>query len=278
VNLRFALTAARRAAAEFGTKLMNQPEPNKAENLEKLAAENKLQIKVSQPFDRVSGLDEFETAASEPAPEGESFIATLRQRALALTPDRPILFNSIPGPNAVYIIALKEKVPSELPPLDKIREKVTADYKQQMAADLARQAGRAFEASVTNGLAAKKSFEEICAAANVKPIDLPPFSPSTRSLTNLDQRISLQQLSSLTADLPVGQATGFVPQMEGGYVAHVKSRPAVDEQKMRTELPAFIANIRQYRQNEAFQSWFRRQAELARLTGLKRGSSVGAAN
>jgi hypothetical protein len=107
---------------------------------------------------------------------------------------------------------------------------------------------------------------------------LPPFSPSTRSLTNLDQRISFQQLSSLTAELPVGQATGFVPQLEGGYVAYVKARPPLDEKKIKAELPDFIATIRQYRQNEAFQNWFRRQAELAKLTGLKRGQSVGTAN
>jgi hypothetical protein len=117
VNLRFALTAARRAAAEFGTKLMNQPDPNKAENLEKLAAENKLQVKVTQPFDRLTGLDEFKVA-EQPEPEAEdgSFLDTLRQRALALTPDRPILFNPIPGPKGVYMIALKGKLPSELPP------------------------------------------------------------------------------------------------------------------------------------------------------------------
>jgi hypothetical protein len=280
VNLRFALTAARRAAAELGTRLMNQqPDPNKAENLEKLAAENKLQVRVTQPFDRVTGLEEFKEAEeAEPERDGESFLEMLRQRALALTPERPILFNPVPGPKAVYLIALKEKVPSELPPFEKIQDKVTADYKHQMALDMARQAGRAFEAGVTNGLAAKKSFEEICAAANVKPVDLPAFSPSTRSLTNLDQRISFQQLSSLTAELPAGQATGFVPQPEGGYVAFVKARPPLDLAKMKAELPEFMATMRQYRQNEAFQNWFRRQAELARLTGLRRGQSVGAAN
>jgi hypothetical protein len=280
VYLRFELTAARRAAAEFGTKLMNQPDPNKAENFEKAAAENKLQVRTSKPFDRVSGLEEFKTAEDmESERETEPFVETLRQRALALTPDRPILFNSIPGPHAVYLIALKEKVPSELPPLEKIQEKVTADYRHQIALDLARQAGRAFEVAVTNGLVAKKSFDELCAAANVKAVDLPPFSSSTRSLTNLDSRISFQQLSSLAAELPVGQATGFVSQPpEGGYVAYVKARPPLDEQKVKAELPEFTATIRQYRQNEAFQQWFRRQAELARLSGLKRGPSVGAAN
>lgn len=279
VHLQFELIAARRAAAEFGTKLMNQPEPNKAENFERVAAENKLQVQISKPFDRVTGLDEFVPVGEvEPAPEGESFLDTLRQHALALTPDRPILFNPIPGPHAVYLIALKEKLPSELPPLEKIKEKVTADYQHQMSVDLARQAGRAFEISVTNGLAAKKTFDEICAAANVKPIDLPLFSPSTRSLTNLDSRMSFPQLSSLTTELPVGRATGFVPQPDGGYVAFVKARPPLEEQKMKAELPEFMATMRQYRQNEAFQRWFRRQAELARLTGPKREPSLGVAN
>jgi len=56
---------------------------------------------------------------------------------------------------AVYIIALKNKV-SELPPLEKIQDKVTADYKKAQALDSARKAGASFLGTLTNGLAQKK--------------------------------------------------------------------------------------------------------------------------
>ena len=67
-------------------------------------------------------------------------------------------------------------------------------------------------------------------------------------------------------------------QPEGGYVAYVKARPPIDETKMKLELPEFIANMRQYRQNEAFNKWFQRQAELAKLSAPKRDAAVGAPN
>ena len=51
-----ALLAARRAATEFGTELLSQPDANKTVNLERLAAAKGFPVKTTKPFDRVSGL------------------------------------------------------------------------------------------------------------------------------------------------------------------------------------------------------------------------------
>jgi len=278
IHLRLALTSARRAASEFGTKLMNEPEPNKVTNFDRLAGAAKLTVRATQPFDGTAGLEEFKHEDAELERGEEPFTDVLRKRALSLPPDRPVLFNPIPGRHGIYMIAFKQRVPSSLPVLSQIESKVTADYKHDMALQMARTAGRAFHTSVTNGLAAKKPFDEICAAAKVTPVNLPLYSPSTRSLTNIDQRVEFRLLQSLTADMSVGEATGFMSQPEGGYVAYVKARPPIDETKMKTELPEFIANMRQYRQSEAFNKWFQRQAELAKLSAPKREATVGAPN
>jgi hypothetical protein len=277
-HLRLALTSARRAASDFGTKLMNDPNPNNVANFERIATAGKLPVNVTQPFDRSSGLEEFKNEDAETERAEESFTDGLRKRALSLPPERPILFNPIPGRHGIYLIAFKERLPSTLPTLDKVEAKVLSDYKHDMALNLARAAGRAFQTNLTNGLALKKPFNELCAAAKVTPIDVPVYTPSTRSLTNLDQRIDFRLLQSVTVDLPAGEVTGFISQPEGGYVAYVKARPPIDEMKMKAELPEFIANMRQYRQNEAFQQWFRRQAELAKLAAPKHEASVGAPN
>src|SRR2546426_1534829 len=47
-----ALLSARRAAAEFGTELMSRPEPNVITNLDFLAAQKKLAVRITLPFDR----------------------------------------------------------------------------------------------------------------------------------------------------------------------------------------------------------------------------------
>ena len=285
IRLNDALLSARRAAAEFGTELMSQPEPNQVATLEKLATAKNQTVRLTKPFDRNSGLEEFEDVVIGARTSDDSSLETvrdtIREKASTLTDKQPVLFNAIPGKHAVYIIALKGKIPSELQALDKIKDKVTADYKTFMALDQVRKTGQAFQATLTNGLAAKKSFTDICAAEKVKIIDIPPISAGTRSLTNVDERVSLRLLQSLALDMEVGKASQFVsaqPPTEGGFIVYAKSRPAIDDAKLKAELPAFVNQMRVYRQNEAFQQWFRKQVELAKVSGPKREAAIGAQN
>jgi hypothetical protein len=48
---------------------------------------------------------------------------------------------------------------------------------------------------------------------------------------------------------------------DGGVIVYVKSRLPLDEAKMNASLPAFANYVRQSRQNEAFNEWFRKEAE-----------------
>jgi hypothetical protein len=281
-----ALAAARRAAALFGTQLMNHTNANNAANFEILARTNQFTVKMTQPFDnRDGGLEEFD---DEPLPAArgddsvpESLRDVIRQKAFALTDDRPVLFNAIVGKHAVYLIARQGKVPSELQPLEKIQDKVTADYKSFMAGQLARNAGQAFHTNLTNGLALKKAFVDLCAAEKVKTIELPTFSASMRGLTNLDSRINVRLLQNLANSTEIGQASPFLPAQpaaEGGFILYAKARPPVDEARLKAELPEFINQMRVYRQNEAFQQWFRKQVEQAKVAAPKRETTIGAQN
>ena len=271
---------ARRAAAQFGNDLIALPEPYKLATLEKLAADKKLVVQTTQPFDHQSGLDEFKderVPMTRDEEEQVSFVQVLRQKAMTLTDEKPVLINAIPGYNAVYMIARKAKIPSELQPFDKVKAKVEEDYKNFFAQDLARKAGMAFHTNLTNGLMLKKSFDEIAAGAKVLVIDVPPFSPSTRSITNLDERVNLRLLQNFAGNLEVGQASPFIPQ--AGVIIYVSGRPAIDEKKMTAELDEYIGTLRQIRQGDAFNNWFRRQAEKDRLQGPpQRDNAVSAAN
>ena len=48
---------------------------------------------------------------------------------------------------------------------------------------------------------------------------------------------------------------------DGGIIVFVKAKLPMNEEKMKTDLPAFVAYVRQTRQNEAFNDWFRKEAE-----------------
>jgi hypothetical protein len=125
---------------------------------------------------------------------------------------------------------------------------------------MARQAGEAAYRGMTNALAQGKAFTNVCAELKIQPSTLPPFSLSTRSLPEAEQHLSLTQLKQLAFATPPGKVSVFQPTSDGGAMIFVKSKLPIDQTKMRAELPEFVNYVRQTRQNEAFNEWFRLQA------------------
>ena len=69
-----------------------------------------------------------------------------------------------------------------------------------------------------------------------------------------------------------------MPAHGGGMVLHLISKQPVDQTKVKAELPAFLAKLREERQREAFSEWFRKEIEMTRITGLplsKKSSASG---
>jgi hypothetical protein len=122
-----------------------------------------------------------------------------------------------------------------------------------------------FQPTVTNGLASKKTFAKICEEANVRHIVLPPFSPTTQSLPGLERGLDLRRLQNFAFDLPVGGVSQFFPTQEGGFILYVRAILPFDEAKAKTEMPVYVAKVQTARQNDAFNAWFRKQAEGGRL-------------
>ena len=63
----------------------------------------------------------------EYGPAGFTAPEAFTKAAFGLTPDEP-LAGPIVGRDAIYVIALAKQLPSEIPPLDQIRDRVTRDY------------------------------------------------------------------------------------------------------------------------------------------------------
>ncbi len=239
--------AARKKAVAFANELF--VEPMRPENLATLAKSNSLPVKVTAPFDREEGPKEFKVNAN------------FAKAAFALSPTNEPFAGPLVGDDAVYVMAFDKRVPSEIPPLDAIRERVTADYKYDQAKVLARQAGQALYSAVTNGMAQGNAFSNICVGAKAPWFELPRFSISTRSLTNVEDHIRLDQLKQLAFSTTPGKVSNFLPTTPGGVILYVKAKLPPDPARMTTELPGFVESLRQTRQNEAFQEWFRKQAE-----------------
>ena len=232
---------------EFASDLYDQ-QPQRPENLAVLAATKGLAAKVSAPF------------GSDLPPDEIGIVKGFTQSAFALTSEEPFA-GPLVGSDAVYVIAMNKRIPSDIPPLDQIRSQVEMDCRYTRAAQMARMMGAQFSSSLTNGLAQGKTFAGIATDSKVKPTVLPPFSLSTKELPEVEGLINLNQLKQIVFDTPVGKASSFVPTREGGLVVFVQRHLSLDDAKMHAEMPEFLKSVRQARQNEAVNLWYRREAE-----------------
>jgi hypothetical protein len=178
----------------------------------------------------------------------------------------------VDGRDGVYIIGFNKQIPSEVPTLDKARDKVTADYKFLQALQQAYIAGNTFHAAVTNGLNQGKTFATIVASSQYKPVTLPPFSLGTQELAHpdIEARANLNELKQAAFSTPPGKVSAFTwPDNQtlqrladpGGFILYVKEKLPIDQKRMEADLPKFTQMVRQKRMQEAFNLWFTKEAQ-----------------
>ncbi|HWD91459.1 MAG TPA: hypothetical protein VG938_03835 [Verrucomicrobiae bacterium] len=223
-----------------------------ATNLNTLAREKGLEVKISQPFDKEYGPSDLHLGSSYP-------VAAL----FNLTPQQPFADEPTRGTDGVYILAYHNLTPSRIPPLNEIRSRVIADYKYGQAMRLAQMNGHIFAQNATNELAHGKTFSAIAAAGKVDPIEVPAFSLNSETLPKIEDLVEPMTFKEVAFGTAVGKISGFTPTREGGFVVYVRERLPVDEAKMKTQLPEFAKIVRQRRQSEAFELWFNREASTA---------------
>ena len=244
-----ALAAAKVEVNEFAGEVFKR-EPASAANLDAVAKEKGLKVRVTAPFSQADGPHEFS------APEG--FV----KAAFGLTPDAPFA-NPIGDADNIYVFALAKQLPSEIPPLAEIRDRVTMNYQFQEARQIAQRAGTNFAITAKIKMATGSTFASTCVAAGLSPQVLPPFSLSTREMPELGGNAELNQVKQAAFTTSVGQASAFEPNNVGGFVLFVQSQLPVDQSVMNAELPQFTDSLRRSRESEAFNEWLQIEANRA---------------
>ncbi len=251
----FSLIAAYNKATEVADRMMNLSNQT-AQAFEGFLSAEKLPVKVSSPFDRNQSPVELKGLTSEFA-----------SRAFELTnPASAILFAPIRGEDGVFLVALKQRIPSQVEPLESVRSKVTADYIKSQGRDLSSRAGNAFYSSLTNQLPAGKSFAEVAAWSRLKIETLPPFSLSTETLPELAGRLELNTLKNTASRMTNGAVSRYTFTSDGGVVLHLRERKPVSDAVRKEKFTAFQQEERLSRMNEALGRWFDKvaQAKLQR--------------
>ena len=257
-----AVAEAARAARDFANELYAM-EPAKPENLSTVAAKHGLAVQLSAPFsefERVPGLED--------AP-------ALQREAVRLAPDQPFT-KPVEAGRAVYLGALMRRIPSELPSLDSVRARVTADYRRAKSLEAAHTAGEAFTTALNAALAQGQTFDAATAAQKAKVTELAPFSLVTQTLPGLDPRVNLALIKDTAFSLKPGAASRFIQAGDGGFVLFLKERRPVDAALVKAGLNGFLEEQRTQRKEEAFGAWFQAEYKKSGLdTFLKKKGDTG---
>ncbi len=248
-----AYTNAMEKARAFETDLAAK-NPLHPENLNEVAKDRGLEVKVTQPFDKEYGPSDIHLPSSFP-------VASL----FNLNAEEPFVGGAVQGLDGIYILGFNKLIPSRIPPLSEIRSRVVADCRLAGARQLAQHTGQAFAETATTGLGQGKTFDAICSGAHVNPLQIPPFSLSTESIPQIEDQSELGILKQATFTTDVGRASQFLAteDSEVGMVVYVRQRLPIDLAKMKADLPEFSNMVRQQRQNEAFEAWFSKEASAA---------------
>jgi hypothetical protein len=250
---RIAGSSALKAAGDFD-KALFETTPASAENIVKLAKQRGLTAQISMPF------------SQNEAPKGLDVGADFVRAAYSLTTAEPFC-DPVPSSEAFYVISYHSQLPSEIPSLDSIRDRVAQDYQFIESAMLARKAAIDFEGSLSNAMAGGKSFSDACDKAGVKPTLLAPFSlSSTNRIPELAELANVDQFKRVVFATAPGQVTPMMPASDGAFMALVQAKLPLDEVEMASNLPAFTRSVHQVRRSEVFNEWFKREATKAFAT------------
>lgn len=248
-------------ANEFANELY-AVEPVSPANLASLAQKKGLATEATAPFaesEQPLGLEDLAPGA-------------VSQALSRITAEQPFL-TPLMGSRGVVVAAVTGRTPSVIPAMDTVRARVVDDYKKSQASDAARKAGRAFHDAATNLVAKGKSFADAAAASSVSASDF-SFSASSPSIAGLSSDLNPNQVKSVANRLAVGGISDFVPTIQGGFVLALRERKSTPDDTVKAGLSAYLAELRQQREREAFSAWFSAEyqksgaPEIAQRLGL----------
>ncbi len=222
---------------------LGQIEPLRPENLETLAAKKGLKVEITQPF---SGFER---------PLGLESLRNLSQQLAQLDANSPFT-EPLSAADGVYIVSVKQHIPTVTPTLDAVRVRVTEDFRRSQALDAAGSAGQAFHNVATNAVAAGKTFAALVADQKLTAVDLPPFSLSMTSVPGLPPQADLNSLKDAAFALQPGQVSNFIRGRDGGYVLYLRERRPASDEMVKAELPKYMTELRQREEGRGFSEWF----------------------
>lgn len=248
-----ALVEAQRAATTFAEELLAMQGAKQISNLESLASQKGIVSKITEPFDQFS------------SPRGMEVPERFGQVAFALTTAEPFIEEPIRGSDAVYVAGLKDKIASSNPPLESIKDRVVEDFKRDEAQKMVTRDGQEFQAKLTNAVASGKGLTAAVSELGQKLIIMPPFTRATRAISGLE-RPDISRIVGMSFTLTPGEISQFMPSRDGGFILHLNKFIPADDAKVKAAVAENQKELQRSHQSQAFEDWFRKQMQSAKLS------------
>jgi hypothetical protein len=256
----YAASRATEEAAGFYNEL-SELTPARIENLEIVAAKRGLKVEVTQPFSKTE------------RPVGLEGVPTLARELDNLGGEIPYS-EPLTSLDGAYIVAIRSRIPSVIPPMDMVRTRVSEDFKRARSRESAISAGQTFRMVLTNAMAGGKTFQEVVAEQKLAVMDLPPFSLSMDMVPGLPPYADLNSLKDTAFNLQPGQASTFNLGRDGGYVLFLKERKPVSDEVLKAGAATYAAELRSRGFADAFYRWFESEWERSSISARYRQNAA----
>ncbi len=205
--------------------------------------------------------EEYEVRTTDPITREETVPGvakpeSFREILFSLAPDKPgELLETSKG---TYLIAVAEVRPSEIPPLEKVRARVEADYRKAQARRLAEEEARKFLET-----ARERGWDEAVKAAGLKAETTGAFAQKGGAVPRIGWAPDLKEA---VFQLDPGEVAAEPFEVNGVYYAvRLLSRTEPDMEGLQAERDRILADILPRKQTEHFQEYLeklRKEAEI----------------
>jgi hypothetical protein len=156
----------------------------------------------------------------------------------------------------VYILALKDVVPSRVPPLEEVQARVISEYRRSLALEAAKNDGQIFRVIATNAIVEGKNLVTIAEEQGLNALELPPITLAMNTVSGLPPQLDLNAIKNSAFALEPGQVSEFIPSRDGGLLLQLNERKPPEESSIQAALGSYLEEMRDRNRQQVFNTWF----------------------
>lgn len=161
--------------------------------------------------------------------------------------------NPVRGSNEVYVIALRERIPSRIPAFEEVREEAARAAREQAVADALLAKASVIREEAQNALAEKIGFRETIAFYGLTAHTTGVFSASTG--VDIEDEDMAPQILSAAMVLNSGEISKPIATDDGYLLVYVNSRQPGEMVSLEAVRPQLVENIRRQSGRLYFDAW-----------------------